>query len=76
MKVFILEFLIHIITLLCETNFVITLNFAECGCNDEGSINKNCDKKTGACSCKTNWFGDKCNGKQNILTNQMSLKPK
>ena len=37
--------------------------FAECECNEEGVTESICDSKTGACSCKPGWFGNKCQGK-------------
>ena len=53
---------------LVVTKIVTSKHFTDCGCNEEGSIDNNCDKTTGVCSCKKNWFGDKCQGKLHLLT--------
>ena len=34
--------------------------FAECLCNEEGSIGIACDENSGKCTCKENMTGDKC----------------
>ena len=36
----------------------------ECGCNEEGDANgNNCLQTSGACTCKSGYIGDKCQGK-------------
>ena len=42
-------------------NFDIIKNhlLSECGCNEEGSEDLNCDKK-GLCNCKAGFFGEDC----------------
>ena len=51
------------------------LIFAECECNEEGSANdKACHQKTGVCTCKAGWFGNKCQqGKLEPVTHRMSI---
>ena len=34
--------------------------FAECLCNEEGSVGIACDENSGKCTCKENMTGDKC----------------
>ena len=34
--------------------------FAECLCNEEGSVGITCDENSGKCTCKENMTGDKC----------------
>ena len=41
----------------------ITLNniiLIECHCNEDGSVNANCDEASGKCNCKEHIIGDKC----------------
>ncbi len=33
---------------------------ADCGCNTTGSLDSTCEQLTGACTCKPNFVGDKC----------------
>ena len=34
--------------------------FAECLCNEDGSVGIACDENSGKCTCKENMTGDKC----------------
>ena len=43
--------------------------FAECGCNEEGSINDVCEQTSGQCSCKPEQYGETCDkGKLKLIT--------
>ena len=44
------------------------LIFAECGCNEEGSVNDACDQTSGQCTCKPGFSGIRCQGKLNLNT--------
>ena len=43
---------------------ILSRFIAECKCHEEGVEETTCDKKTGVCACKKDWFGDKCQGKE------------
>ena len=36
------------------------MSFIECNCDQDGSLNGNCNDDTGKCDCKPGFDGDKC----------------
>ena len=48
--------------------------FSECDCNEKGSKNITCNQTSGACTCKSGWIGDKCQGNLNLLQKSTSMQ--
>ena len=44
----------------CDENDISLLQFKDCKCNEQGSINETCDDDTGKCTCKDHVYGDYC----------------
>ena len=65
------------LTVTCQENYylvgnaIVTCTDAQascnpCDCSSEGSVSQECDDQTGRCSCRENYFGDRCQNRNCI----------
>ena len=65
------------LTVKCQTNYYLVGNAVvtctdiqascnPCECSSEGSVSQECENQTGVCSCRDNYFGDKCQNRHCI----------